>query len=297
MSIAAVRAAIAAKEELLGFNDRHFDRWYRGQKSGGSEIGTRFNTEEAERGMRGLIEQSVPPAELFVIEPVMSAVVKVAAEDLPAGATFLADDLPTQAGMLYFADPLPLPDHPADYITTELDTIVWLAQPSGVLVVSWARAVNAQGDTYRMPMSFGSIGFDNHPVADFYRGGSQNHQVLNVGLSHALSALRIMQQPYAARATEHAPRAAAKRLARQNASSEITVITFRQPQRSARERDAERAWTLDHRVLVRGYWRRHQHYKTPDGRWAEKQIYVGPYVKGPEGAPLVVTKKVNDLIR
>ena len=50
--------------------------------------------------MRSLIEQSVPPAELFVIEPVMSAVVKMAAEDLPAGATFLTDDLPTPAGML-----------------------------------------------------------------------------------------------------------------------------------------------------------------------------------------------------
>lgn len=297
MSLAAVRAAIAAKEELLGFNDRYFERWYQGQKRIGSEIVTRVDTEAGERAMRSLIEQSVPPAELFVIEPVMSAVVKMAAEDLPADATFLTDDLPTQAGMLFFADPLPLPNRPDDHAALDLDTILWLAQPGGVLLVSWAQAVNPHGRTYRLPMSFGSIGFDNHPVADFYQGASQNHQVLNVALSHALSALRIMQQPYAAQATEHAPRAAAKRLARQNASSNITVITFRQPQRPARERDAERAWTLDHRVLVRGYWRRHQHYKTPDGRWAEKQIYIGPYVKGPEGAPLVVTKKVNDLIR
>ena len=36
-------------------------------------------------------------------------------------------------------------------------------------------------------------------------------------------------------------------------------------------------------------------FKTLDGRWAEKQVYIGPYVEGPEGAPLVVTKKVNDL--
>lgn len=134
MSIAAVRAAIAAKEELLGFNDRHFDRWYRSQKTMGSEIGTRFDTDTAERGMRGLIEQSVPPAELFVIEPVMSAVVKMAAEDLPADATFLADDLPTQAGMLYFADPLPLPNHPAEYVATELDRLSGLCSLAG----SWS---------------------------------------------------------------------------------------------------------------------------------------------------------------
>jgi hypothetical protein len=97
------------------------------------------------------------------------------------------------------------------------------------MVISWARALTPQGNAFRMPMSFGSVGFDDHPVADFYRGVSQNHYALNVGLAHALSALRIMQQPYAARANEHAPRAAAKRLARQDASTDITVITFRQP--------------------------------------------------------------------
>ena len=43
---------------------------------------------------------------------------------------------------------------------------------------------------------------------------------------------------------------------------------------------AERAWTLDQRVLVRGCWRRHRHYKTPDGQWAEKQTYIGLYLKG-----------------
>ena len=247
--------------------------------------------------MRGVIRQGIPPAEVFVIEPVMSAVVKMAAEDLPAEATFLPDDLPTQFGMLYFADPLPLPEHPADYAATELDTITWQAMPGGVLVIGWARALTRHRDSFRMPVSFGSVGFDEHRVAGFYRGVSQNHQVLNVGLAHTLSALRIMQQPYAARATEHAPRAAAKRLARQDASTGITVITFRQPQRPPRERTAEPAWTLDHRILVRGHWRRHQHYKTLDGRWAEKEVYIGPYVKGPEGAPLVVTKKVNDLIR
>ena len=76
-------AAIAAKEELLGFNDRYFDRWYQGQKRIASEIVTRVESEAGERALRSLIEQSVPSSELFVIEPVMSAVVKMAAEDFP----------------------------------------------------------------------------------------------------------------------------------------------------------------------------------------------------------------------
>ena len=83
MTTAAIRAAVAAKEELLGFNDRHFDAWYQGQKSGAGEIGARFGSESGELGLRAVIRQGIPPAELLVIEPVMSAVVKMAAEDLP----------------------------------------------------------------------------------------------------------------------------------------------------------------------------------------------------------------------
>jgi hypothetical protein len=37
----------------------------------------------------------------------------------------------------------------------------------------------------------------------------------------------------------------------------------------------------DHRIVVRGHWRRHQHYKRLDGRWAEKQVYIGPFVERP----------------
>ena len=75
------------------------------------------------------------------------------------------------------------------------------------------------------------------------------------------------------------------------------MISFRQPAHPAGVRSAEPAWTLDHRILVRGHWRRHQRYKTADGSWAEKEIYISPHIRGPEDSPLIITKKVNDLIR
>ena len=62
-----------------------------------------------------------------------------------------------------------------------------------------------------------------------------------------------MQQPYAAQAREQAPRAVGRRLARRDAVTDITVISFRQPAHQAGTGHGEPSWTLDHRVLVRGH--------------------------------------------
>lgn len=120
---------------------------------------------------------------------------------------------------------------------------------------------------------------------------------LTLALVHALAAMRIMQQPYAGQVRERAPRAVARRLARQDAESDVTVISYRRTAaHSATADDGTPGQQLDHRVLVRGHWR-HQHYKTADGAWAAKQIYIGPYIRGPEHGPLIITPKVNDLRR
>jgi hypothetical protein len=55
-------------------------------------------------------------------------------------------------------------------------------------------------------MGFGRVGLDDHLVANFYRGVSQNHYVLNVGLAHSLSALRIT----AAKQPKHSGRGAGR---------------------------------------------------------------------------------------
>ena len=79
-------------------------------------------------------------AEIFAVDPVMSAVVTMAAEDLPADAAFLPDDLPTEAEVLFFGEPVELPSIDDDIIS--LDTIMWEAQPTGVILTAWANATS-----------------------------------------------------------------------------------------------------------------------------------------------------------
>ena len=50
------------------------------------------------------------------------------------------------------------------------------------------------------------------------------------------------------------------------------------------------------RWIVRGFWR-WQPYKEENGEWARKRIWIDPYIKGPAGAPLKITKKVNAVVR
>lgn len=72
----------------------------------------------------------------------------------------------------------------------------------------------------------------------------------------------------------------------------VTVIALRHKES---RREGDRTWSLDHRILVRGHWR-HQWYGSGDDRWQD-WVYIHPFVKGPEGAPLVITDKVNALLR
>ena len=72
----------------------------------------------------------------------------------------------------------------------------------------------------------------------------------------------------------------------------ITVIALRKREYHGK---GERTWVLDHRILVDGYWR-WQWYGSGDERWGD-YIYIHPHVRGPDGAPLVVTDKVRALLR
>jgi hypothetical protein len=48
------------------------------------------------------------------------------------------------------------------------------------------------------------------------------------------------------------------------------------------------------RWVVRGHWR-WQSYGP--GRTERRRIWISPFIKGPDGAPLVVSEKVYDLRR
>ena len=95
---------------------------------------------------------------------------------------------------------------------------------------------------------------------------------------------------------ERLPRQARRQRARQRSAppDEVVVIRLR---RARVERDGAEAredsveWTRQ--WIVRGHWR-NQHYRTlgsKDDPQAHRQIWISPYVKGPEDKPLVIVKR------
>lgn len=74
----------------------------------------------------------------------------------------------------------------------------------------------------------------------------------------------------------------------------VTFITLRQIKQRKKEEGEETKevrWT--HRWLVDGFWR-NQYYPSED---LHRQIYIDPFIKGPEGLPLRIKEKVYRWVR
>jgi hypothetical protein len=124
-----------------------------------------------------------------------------------------------------------------------------------------------------MPMHFGDR-FDDVPA-------------MGVDLARPLmAALLLMSQPLASETRAVAPRAAARRVTRLGVSvPDVRVISLRRTSGSS-VGGGSREWS--HRWMVRGHWRQQWYPSIGQNR----PIWVDPYLKGPEGAPLLGGEKV-----
>ncbi len=100
----------------------------------------------------------------------------------------------------------------------------------------------------------------------------------------------LMGQPIAQHDRPPVQRAAAKRALRAGLTTDLTVITLRQPRHPDGDEPASREY--HRRWIVRGHWRR---IPTPEA--PQRVTWVHGYVKGPADAPLVVTDRVTVLAR
>jgi hypothetical protein len=109
-----------------------------------------------------------------------------------------------------------------------------------------------------------------------------------------LSLWTLMQQRIAIRTKERVSNPFRKRATKANiADHHVTLVTLRRPQPKRSDGDhREVEWT--HQWLVSGHWR-NQPYRALN---TTKQIWINPYVKGPDDLPLAVpTTKVYTLVR
>lgn len=101
--------------------------------------------------------------------------------------------------------------------------------------------------------------------------------------------LRLMMQTIATRDHEDPPRAARKRAAKDGHRPTVerpyvTVVRLRRPKAAPSGDHHKVEW--DHQWIVSGHWR-NQYFPSIKGH---RQIWISPYVKGPEDKPLVVRK-------
>lgn len=116
-----------------------------------------------------------------------------------------------------------------------------------------------------------------------------------------MALLMLMQQKIAAKEHFDLKPKNPKRARRMKVPGQVTIIRLRHEasQREPGETNVE--W--QHRWLVRGHWRWQYcgpHYplavEVGPGRWRAR-IYIAPFVKGPDGKPFAMNKKVNALVR
>jgi hypothetical protein len=112
---------------------------------------------------------------------------------------------------------------------------------------------------------------------------------------HTQVLFRLMMQHVAIREKRQPPRATRRRLERQAPDFKdryIVVVKLRRPKSKAEGESREVEW--QHRWLVGGHWR-NQWFPSLN---RHRQIWINPYVKGPEDKPLVVRKaRAFELVR
>lgn len=106
-----------------------------------------------------------------------------------------------------------------------------------------------------------------------------------------LAFLMLLNQTVVTVSKQEADKRTSKRMRRMKMPTAVTVIQLRR-HKSANRQEGESIVEWANRWVVRGHWR-----NQPYGDGTIKRIFIAPFIKGPEDRPLVMTKKVNALVR
>jgi hypothetical protein len=138
--------------------------------------------------------------------------------------------------------------------------------------------------------------------ADLLADGYEPHPGTNViRLLHALWLLT--EQTVARVEPEHVERPARRRAEKRKLPPKVTVIKLRREATGSQRHEGESTVEWAHRWVVRGHWRwqavseHHPLAQEIEPRKFRARIWINPYVKGPEGTPLVQSEKVYSLER
>jgi hypothetical protein len=256
------------------------------------------NVEDATRLVVGAT-QLLSNCEPMYVSDELTELIDFAAESFKP-EPLLATDLLTGSGFAYFGAPLYVTDTRG--LQMPFRAIQWNAQHQDGNVLIALYAHRSDGD----PLDDG-----NH-YSDMKIGGSdltmEYVTLLRFGqesdvyatdrsvrdmLVHIKVFFRLCQQTIAVPRHERVARPTWKRArAEWKDIREVVVFTLRRaknPKYEGEERDVQ--WS--HRWIVQGHWR-NQFYPSEK---VHRQIGIAPFVKGPEGAPLIFKRRAFELVR
>ncbi len=228
-------------------------------------------------------------ADLYWIAEDLVDLVVAAAASLPP-FTLASDDVPSLHGFAYFAEPVV--DVEIEGNPVHIAAVGWSVIGGRVQVTTYLRREDMPVDEERLR------GLGLPPVAGFgtwqapvVSDDSADRIRMDEPGGTMLAAVKtlwlLMRQPLTETTPARFDRAARRRFAREGKEPPpVRVLNLRRPPGVA-SGTSSREWR--HRWMVRGHWRQQPY---GPGRERTRPVWISPFIKGPDGAPLIGGEKV-----
>lgn len=266
-------------------------------------------------------------AETYYVSPNMLLVVQAAARSFPEDEVILKEDMPSEAGIMYFPQVIRMIELRGQLMsvrgvlwcnerlwmladTRDPDDGIWAGLPekppfrydlAGCLYYRFGHPIPKQlvaGDGVLSPDAKVTIKQDEHNTVlwtDHHIDVDDIHAIPAPMLRIVLATWRLMQQTLASVDREDKHLKSAMRYAmRAKVPPAVTVISLRRHESS----HTGTGTPLTYRLLVRGHWRRVLCGPRDDpSKQYKRAVWIHPHIKGPEDAPLHISQKVYSLER
>jgi hypothetical protein len=243
-------------------------------------------------------------AGLYWVAPDMAALAMHSGGQL-AAARWAQADRPSPSGLMAFEGGVGAIEDQG--VTIPVEAISWGPYDGGLMLWAWltrtrlaAEALASSGAqivTEGVPPLMPTAAVDLPVTADPIPLANYDGIIPEAIVRTVAASWLLMRQPTLIETrTEQADKAVRRAYGRQGRPApDVTLVELRHqyvPHGEDADEGAEPGRHYKHRFVVAGHWRTYRHERYSTERRAEQQ-YIPHHWKGPDGAPLLITEKVN----